>query len=333
MARLVWEAQLPKLNPVDYSADLRADIAAAIANDEFGPPLGPPILLNDCPVEASRVDMPLFEAVYWVATKGGAAGFDVAIRQIWDNAWAEVVASWRLNTLVVTGRPARGGFPEKIGGENVADVKVIHPWNVDLFVDHPVSGARPYIRSFGRNDAESWEKKGFDDQLCTYAKKHGWTHLQVLKADVQRLWPFGQGHTSTLKAGRPAPAASLRGVRRFNQQEFRKAKPGNRVKRTIPVLDHKRFTTDRPSPADTGSRELVTRQEPATKSIEDKKTDALAIAKMFVRNGVAPNVKTHATLVMGRLKTTYPQNHLLRKNLEVLLDTTFKGQRRSAGRP
>jgi hypothetical protein len=77
------------------------------------------------------------------------------------------------------------------------------------------------------------------------------------------------------------------------------------------------------------------KSERAKKSREDKETDALEIAKMFVVDGVAPNVKDHTTKTMGVLKTTYPglEDRLGREAVESLLEITFVGQRRSRGNP
>jgi hypothetical protein len=70
---------------------------------------------------------------------------------------------------------------------------------------------------------------------------------------------------------------------------------------------------------------------PAKKSLEEKVADALEVAKRFVVNGVAPSVKEHATLVMGVLKRQHPQSHMRREDLEGLLATEFKAQRRPQG--
>jgi hypothetical protein len=68
----------------------------------------------------------------------------------------------------------------------------------------------------------------------------------------------------------------------------------------------------------------ATDQSRRKKSPEEKKADALEIAKTFVVDGVAPNYKDHATAVMGVLKGKHPQNHIRREDLEILLQATFK---------
>jgi hypothetical protein len=72
--------------------------------------------------------------------------------------------------------------------------------------------------------------------------------------------------------------------------------------------------------------------ELAKKSGEDKKPDILEIAKTFVKDGMAPSVRDHTTLVMSVLKKEYPGNHPKRKQVEELLTIEFKNQRRSRGR-
>jgi len=185
--------------------------------------LGPPMRLDDA--DARRADMPLFEAVYWVATQGGSIDFDVfvcdeaalcdeAARKVrcapeWDDAWGKVIGAWRANKLTVTGRPASGEFPEKIDGMNVDGVRVIHPYRVDPVGD-PISGTGPYIESWGRIDDASWEK-GCNDKLYRPGKNLGWTHLQVMKEEVRQLFPFITADTPNAR-WKPKPRASLTSI-------------------------------------------------------------------------------------------------------------------------
>jgi hypothetical protein len=163
---------------------LRADLTRAFDILQMGPPLGAPMQPND----AGRLDMPLFEVVYWIVTKGGSIGFDHSIRAQWNEAWAELLGAWRQNQVTITGRPASGGFPEKIAGETIAGVRIVHPFGADP-LEGPPSGTGPYIQSFGRTaDDESWEK-GRNDQLYRPENMLGWTHLQALGTEVGRRWP------------------------------------------------------------------------------------------------------------------------------------------------
>jgi hypothetical protein len=74
------------------------------------------------------------------------------------------------------------------------------------------------------------------------------------------------------------------------------------------------------------------RSELAKKSGEDKEPDILEIAKTFVKDGVAPNVREHTTLVMSVLKREFPSNHPKREQVSELLTIEFKNHRRSRGR-
>jgi hypothetical protein len=61
------------------------------------------------------------------------------------------------------------------------------------------------------------------------------------------------------------------------------------------------------------------------KSAKEKDADALEIARRFVDDDrIAPNYKAHASQVMRELRTKYPDDHIGRKNLEPLLQTSFK---------
>jgi hypothetical protein len=72
--------------------------------------------------------------------------------------------------------------------------------------------------------------------------------------------------------------------------------------------------------------------ELAKKSDEDTEFDILEIAKTFVKDGIAPNVREHTTLVMTVLKKECPGSHPKREQVSELLTIEFKNQRRSRGR-
>jgi hypothetical protein len=67
---------------------------------------------------------------------------------------------------------------------------------------------------------------------------------------------------------------------------------------------------------------------------EDKKGNALNIAGAFVdKDGVAPNLKTHTTLVMRMLTRGPVEYRMPRPHVEALLDPEFKAARRRQGNP
>jgi hypothetical protein len=74
------------------------------------------------------------------------------------------------------------------------------------------------------------------------------------------------------------------------------------------------------------------RSELANKTDENKKPNVLEIAKTFVKDGIAPSVRDHATLVMEVLKKDYPGNRPKRVEVEELLATAFVTQRHPRGR-
>jgi hypothetical protein len=81
------------------------------------------------------------------------------------------------------------------------------------------------------------------------------------------------------------------------------------------------------------TRTGTAKSKPAKKSDKDKENEALEIAKTFVVDGVAPNLKTHTTSVMGVLKALSPEDRMLRKDAEALLKTAFAAARRAQGNP
>jgi hypothetical protein len=72
--------------------------------------------------------------------------------------------------------------------------------------------------------------------------------------------------------------------------------------------------------------------ELAVKSDEGEEPNIPKIAMTFVRDGIAPNVREHTTLVMSVLKKEWPGNHPKREQVSGLLTIEFKNQRRSRGR-
>ena len=77
-------------------------------------------------------DAPLYEAVHWVATKGGS-GSVVFRPDLWPDAWIEVASAWRENKLAVSGRPSgrpatNHSYPEKISGDNIIGVRSVPPY-------------------------------------------------------------------------------------------------------------------------------------------------------------------------------------------------------------
>jgi hypothetical protein len=85
--------------------------------------------------------------------------------------------------------------------------------------------------------------------------------------------------------------------------------------------------------ADIEPRAPAKRSEPVKKSDEERKANALKIAWTFVGKGVAPNLKTHTTLVMGALRALPVEYRMLRKDVEGLLKTEFTAARRAQGNP
>jgi hypothetical protein len=183
VSRRMFGSLKAKFGPA--AIERRTDIGNAYTTQLLGPPLGPVMH----PADAPGGSMPLFELVYWIATKGGSIGFEPRTREIWDAAWKTVIRAWRLKTLTVAGRPATGEFPENIAAEQIDGVRVVHPFGVDP-VGNPMSGTGPYIQSWGRTDDDGWENKGFNDQLYMPGKMLGYTHLKAPTSEVLRWWSF-----------------------------------------------------------------------------------------------------------------------------------------------
>ena len=117
--------------------------------------------------QSADTDVPLFEAVHWVATKGGTVGF---FPDAWNEAASMVVRAWRADKLKVTGTPADGRFPEAIDGAKVAGADI-----APLYGNyHRVPFVVSTIEFWPRTDHESWYAKGFNDKFWA-PEIGGWT--------------------------------------------------------------------------------------------------------------------------------------------------------------
>src|SRR5262245_55929667 len=132
--------------------------------------------------------VPLSEAVFWVAIKGGKVPF---IPDAWHNAWEKFKGAWCSGELEVCGRRNGSGFPQPIQGINIAGVDYVCPYGGHQGgVTHP-SFPGPHIdfcpHGLHGTDRAKWEAAGLNDILYV-PRQGGWTHLMVLKADVRRLF-------------------------------------------------------------------------------------------------------------------------------------------------
>jgi hypothetical protein len=146
------------------------------------------------PIQPSTVAyMSLFEAAYWIATKGGSLSINVTDSQVWRAAFDALLRRIASEDVGIIGRRVEEGIPDKIAGHVFASIQISYPY-IDLPDDLPF-GEEPYIECYGRVDEEHW-RKDFSDKLFScfrHARRCSglaWSHLEVKADDLARFWPF-----------------------------------------------------------------------------------------------------------------------------------------------
>jgi hypothetical protein len=129
--------------------------------------------------------MPYSEAVYWIATKGGAIEiFEIEPGNALKNAYHALNDHIATGEVLVIGRQCGQGTAIPIGGCRFSDIAINYP-----FSEWPKrrDGEAHVICRLHR-DKENWQQ-GNCDQLMA-GRLAEFTHLQVRKSDIARVWPF-----------------------------------------------------------------------------------------------------------------------------------------------
>jgi hypothetical protein len=149
--------------------------------DEFGQLaselLGPPAQPHKVP------DLPLFGAIYWVATEGGEKDFNVRDQAVWDAAILAVLEKVRSGELRVTGRRFEGDFPELVPHFVFRGIQIEHPYLSDTSSHEAALRREPTLR-LGELDG---------DQLVSGSWQIVWQDLCLGGREVAEFWPFKAG--------------------------------------------------------------------------------------------------------------------------------------------
>lgn len=146
--------------------------------------------------------MTLSEAAYWVATDGGKKKLEPSVRDHWEPAFAELLGAVVDGRVEIIGRLRGCGLPQQIDAVRFSKIPVVTPYE-----DIPLKfqrGKAPHVRTVGHVPDDYWEEV-FSDELYDGGgtDRVAFSHLQVKRADVARLWPFTTPLGGTGAAGRP----------------------------------------------------------------------------------------------------------------------------------
>src|SRR5262249_35869564 len=171
------------------------------------PPGGERVLCSEhvgTPTRAERGGfMPFTDAAYWIATKGGR--FEIAnIEDVtaWALAYQELTDRIASGDVEIIGRGSGIGTPVKIAGYKFSNIGIDYPFTDTL--DEMLFGKVPHVRCYLVRDLEHWQKEFNDKLFGSDERVPEYTHLEVSKADVARLWPHWALAKTELRAGRNA---------------------------------------------------------------------------------------------------------------------------------
>jgi hypothetical protein len=160
--------------------------------------------------------MPLTSAAHWIASKGGTTliGTD---EQFWRAAFDDLLARIASGDVEVIGR--RDSLNEFVPGHLFARIRISFPYS-ELSVE-TLFGDAPYLDCVPLVNDEDWQRES-NDKLYLSGRRPtaDWTHLQVRKTDVARLWP-------------PPSLASESAVAKIGQRAKIKAHRRTAVKKAI----------------------------------------------------------------------------------------------------
>ena len=151
---------------------------STLTSEEVGPPMRP---------EGGGF-MPLSQAVYWIATKGGLITIEnIEDKNAWQGAYRDVLDHIASGEVEIIGRRNGYGTPTKIEGYRFSGISVDYPFSDTP--DEILFGDEPHVRCYPFIDEEHWRRE-FNDKLMVDRSLPEFTHLEVKKSDVARLWPF-----------------------------------------------------------------------------------------------------------------------------------------------
>ncbi|TCK30146.1 hypothetical protein EV667_0233 [Ancylobacter aquaticus] len=143
-------------------------------------------------------EMALSEAIYWIASEGGATPFDARDAGIWRKAADALHMRIVDGSVLLMGRRHGLGFAERVDGVLLSGVEMNPPYAVNAPFSL-IMGRRPYIDYVGRASREQWQDWAHDD-LHGANRVPEYTHLQVRAPDIARIWPFPARLAAPLEA-------------------------------------------------------------------------------------------------------------------------------------
>ena len=131
--------------------------------------------------------MALSAAAYWIATEGGAKSFFIREITAWRRGYEILVTQITNGDIVAIGRQNGERAPVPIDGYNFSGLRIRYPFQTRP-ADPPFETA-PHLDCAGPAAPTDWEAK-YNDRLLRKNGEVEFSHIEVRKLDVLKVWPF-----------------------------------------------------------------------------------------------------------------------------------------------
>lgn len=192
--------------------------------------LGPPVSPFDVP------DMSIWDAVYWVASEGGAKDFDVTEVTVWVPAIVAVVSKIISGEIPLSGRRSQNAIPETLPANTLSGMID----NGMLVKDHVV---HPYQGASADADLVHYDGLRLDlgdpdgDRLFSPAGDDTRSNLRISSANLVRFWSFASVPTGIdgLTEVKTSSGWMLQGVPSSSSQPLPIVDVGDAVTLSVPA--------------------------------------------------------------------------------------------------
>jgi hypothetical protein len=134
--------------------------------------------------------MALSAVACWIACEGGAGSFFTRDKEAWSAAFAKLLSAIASGDVEIIGRQSGLALPDRINGRKFSSIPVDYPYQDRACSDLELGNeARLQCSGYYWKEEDRWEH--YSDALWGAGESQPeYTHLQVKKEDIRRLWPI-----------------------------------------------------------------------------------------------------------------------------------------------
>jgi hypothetical protein len=145
--------------------------------------------------------MSLAAAACWIACESGARSFFSRDKEAWTATFAKLLPAIAGGNVDIIGRQNGLGLSDRIDGSKFSSISVDYPYQERPCLDLELGNkARLECSGYYWEDADGWENHT-DALWGAGGSRLEYTHLQVKKEDIRRLWPIASRKISAEKKG------------------------------------------------------------------------------------------------------------------------------------